>query len=420
MSTPQDETLGKLIVLEPKSAGTKVNHEQGGLPAEQERAEAPRPGDKTLSLDENETPEPDDPGREDAIGSPSRRRRMLLIGGSALAAAAMAAFLYWDDASHYESTDDAFIAARQYAITSRVAGYISSVPVTDNQHVASGEVIARIDDRDYQTALEQAQAQVAAANANIKNTQAQKRVQQANVEEAEAQVAQAEANLVFAQQQNDRYQGLVKSGSGTLQEAQQYTSQLHQQQAALNTDQASLTAARRQLDAYDFQIANVEATLKQDQAQLDQAKLNLSYTTMAAAQPGRVVQLSAGDGEYVQAGTNLAMFVPDKLWVTANFKETQLDHMRPGQPVTLTIDAYGGRTIHGHVASVQPGSGTAFSLLPAENATGNYVKIVQRVPVKIELDDVPSDLALGPGMSVVPTVRTNASPSLWESLRNVL
>jgi len=419
MSTPQDETLGKLIVLEPKTAGARTNHEQSGLPAMQERAEAPQPGDQTRTFEEK-AEVPDDSGAKDAAGSPSRHLRMLLIGGSALAAAAVVTFIYWDNASHYESTDDAFIAARQYAVTSRVAGYISSVPVTDNQHVNAGDVIARIDDRDYQTALEQAQAQVTAANANIQNTEAQKRVQDANVEEAKAQVAQAQANLVFAQQQNDRYQALVKSGSGTLQEAQQYTSQLHQQQAALNTDQASLIAAQRQLDAYDFQIANVQATLKQDQAQLDQAKLNFSYTTMTAAQSGRVVQLSAGDGEYVQAGTNLAMFVPDKLWVTANFKETQLDHMRPGQPVTLTIDAYGGRTIYGHVASVQPGSGTAFSLLPAENATGNYVKIVQRVPVKIELDDVPSNVALGPGMSVVPTVRTDASPSVWESLRNVL
>ncbi|SCB28746.1 HlyD family secretion protein [Rhizobium hainanense] len=419
MSTPQDEIRGKLIVLEPKTTGVTANHEQSGASVLQERAEAPQPGDQTRTLEGN-VEALDDTVDKNEAGGPSRRLRMLLIGGSALAAAAAVTFIYWDNASHYESTDDAFIAARQYAITSRVAGYISSVPVTDNQHVMSGEVIARIDDRDYQTALEQAQAQVAAANANIQNTEAQKRVQEANVEEGKAQVAQAQANLVFAQQQNDRYQGLVKSGSGTLQEAQQYTSQLHRQQAALNTDQAALTAAQRQLDAYDFQIANVQATLKQDQAQLDQAKLNFSYTTMTAAQPGRVVQLSAGDGEYVQAGTNLAMFVPDKLWVTANFKETQLDHMRPGQPVTLTIDAYGGRTIYGHVASVQPGSGTAFSLLPAENATGNYVKIVQRVPVKIELDDVPSNVALGPGMSVVPTVRTDASPSLWESLRNVL
>ncbi|NTF44293.1 MULTISPECIES: HlyD family secretion protein [Rhizobium] len=419
MSAHQDETFGKLIVLEPKTGGAAANTEQDDIAARQERAEAPLTGDQAHVGD--------DAGRagqasetEEATDKPSRRLRMLLIGGSALAVAVVAGYIYWDNGAHYENTDDAFIAARQYAVTSRVSGYISSVAVTDNQHVAAGDAIARIDDRDYRTSLEQAQAQVAAAQANLQNTQAQKQVQQANVEQAKAQIEQAKANLVFAQQQDSRYQTMMKSGSGTLQEAQQYTSQLHQQEAALNTDQASLTAAQRQLDAYGPQIASAEATVKQDEAQLDQAKLNLSYTKISAAQPGRVVQLSAGDGQYVQAGTNLAMFVPDKLWVTANFKETQLDHMRPGQPVSLTIDAYGGRTIYGHVASVQPGSGTAFSLLPAENATGNYVKIVQRVPVKIELDDVPSDVALGPGMSVVPSVRTDASPSVLESLRDLL
>ncbi|MFT3998855.1 MAG: HlyD family secretion protein [Rhizobium sp.] len=420
MSAPQDETLGKLIVLEPKTASPKSSEEQTAATARQDRAEAPQTGEQTRVHEEKASSPEEELGEKDAQNGRSRRFRTFLFGGTALAAAAIVTYIYWDNGSHYESTDDAFIAARQYAVTSRVAGYISDVTVTDNQHVDAGDVIARIDDRDYQTALEQAQAQVTAANASIQNTEAQKQVQQANVDEAKAQVAQAQANLVFAQQQNDRYQALVKSGSGSLQDAQQYSSQLHQQQAALNTDQASLVAAQRQLDAYDFQIANVQATLKQDQAQLDQAKLNLSYTTVTAAEPGRVVQLSAGNGEYVQTGTNLAMFVPDKLWVTANFKETQLDHMRPGQPVTLTIDAYGGRSLYGHVASVQPGSGTAFSLLPAENATGNYVKIVQRVPVKIELDDVPRDVALGPGMSVVPTVRTDASLSIWESLRNVL
>lgn len=419
MSAPQDETFGKLIVLEPKAAGAKADNEHDGIAARQDQAEAPQTGEQ-VRIHEERIAAPTESDEGDVKDGPSRRLRMLLIGGSALAAAVIITYVYWDNGSHYESTDDAFIAARQYAVTSRVAGYISSVAVTDNQHVAAGDVIARIDDRDYQTSVEQAQAQVSAAGANIQNTEAQKRVQEANVEEAKAQIEQAKANLVFAQQQNDRYQALVKSGSGTLQEAQQYTSQLHQQQAALNTDEASLTAAQRQLDAYDSQIASAQATVKQDQAQLDQAKLNLSYTTITAAQPGRVVQLSAGDGQYVQTGSNLAMFVPDKLWVTANFKETQLDHMRPGEPATLTIDAYEGREIYGHVASVQPGSGTAFSLLPAENATGNYVKIVQRVPVKIVLDDVPSDVALGPGMSVVPTIRTDASLSLWESLRSLL
>ena len=132
------------------------------------------------------------------------------------------------------------------------------------------------------------------------------------------------------------------------------------------------------------------------------------------------MQLSAAEGEYVQPGTDLTMFVPDRIWVTANFKETQLDRMRPGQPVTLRIDAYPDRAFRGHVASVQPGSGTAFSLLPAENATGNYVKIVQRVPVKIILDNPPADVAIGPGMSVDPTVRVNPNPSVYERLRNWL
>lgn len=419
MSAPQDETFGKLIVLEPKKGSAAADNEQDNITAKQAQAEAPHTSEQAR-IREDERQAPDNSDEEKAKSGRSRRTTMLLIGGTALAVAAAATYVYWDNGSHYESTDDAFIAARQYAVTSRVAGYISSVAVTDNQHVTAGEVIARIDDRDYQTSLEQAQAQVAAAEANIRNTEAQKQVQEANVEQAKAQIEQAKANLVFAQQQYDRYETLMKSGSGTIQEAQQYQSQLHQQQAALNTDEASLTAAQRQLAAYDSQIASAQATQKQDEAQLDQAKLNLSYTTITAAQPGRVVQLSAGDGQYVQTGSNLAMFVPDKLWVTANFKETQLDHMRPGQPVTLTIDAYGGRLIDGHIASVQSGSGTAFSLLPAENATGNYVKIVQRVPVKIVLDDVPSDVALGPGMSVVPTVRTDASLSLWESLRSLL
>ena len=141
---------------------------------------------------------------------------------------------------------------------------------------------------------------------------------------------------------------------------------------------------------------------------------------MTAAQPGRVVNLGAAVGQFAQPGTNLTMFVPDQIWVTANFKEIQLDRMRPGAPVTLKIDAYPGRVIRGHVESVQPGSGTAFSLLPAQNATGNYVKIVQRVPVKLIMDNTPTDVALGPGMSVVPTVRINPTPSLYERLRRYL
>jgi membrane fusion protein (multidrug efflux system) len=245
-------------------------------------------------------------------------------------------------------------------------------------------------------------------------------VQQSQIAANLAQVDQAQAALVFAQQQAARYQHLEQTGYGTVQNSQQYTSQLHQQQAALASAQATLKLAQRQVEALKAQRNSAVASLAQAQAQRDQAQLNLSYTVVTAAQPGRVVNLGAAVGQFAQAGTDLTMFVPDEIWVTANFKENQLDHMRPRDRVTLTIDAYPERRIRGHVDSVQPGSGTAFSLLPAQNATGNYVKIVQRVPVKIVMDDPPADVALGPGMSVVPTARVDSRPSLYERLGRLL
>ncbi|HEY7663422.1 MAG TPA: HlyD family secretion protein [Xanthobacteraceae bacterium] len=340
-----------------------------------------------------------------------------MLGVVLLALAMGLGYLYWNHAQHFETTDDAFIAARQFSVAPKVSGYIVAVPATDNQHVKAGDVIARIDDRDYRTALDQADAQVGVDQANIQNIDAQTTVQQAQVAANQAQVDQAQAALVFAQQQAARYQDLAKKGSGSVQNAQQYTSQLHQQQAALESAQANLKVAQQRLLSLAAQRKSAEATLAQAKAQREQAQLNLSYTVVKAAQPGRLVHLSAAVGEYAQPGTALTMFVPDDIWVTANFKETQLDQMRPGQPVTVHIDAYPERNIRGHVASIQPGSGTAFSLLPAENATGNYVKVVQRVPVKIIIDNPPADVALGPGMSVEPDVRVNPSLSLYERLR---
>lgn len=358
--------------------------------------------------------------KEGARGLLRRHPFALLIGLLLSFVAAAGGYLYWDDAAHFETTDDAFIAARQFAIAPKVSGYITAVPVTDNQHVAAGTVIARIDDRDYRVALEQAQAQVAAAQASIQNVDAQINVQQAQIASNQAQVDQARAALVFGQQQAARYQDLAKKGYGSVQNAQQYTSQLHQQQAALQSAQSTLKLAQRQIESLRAQRQSAVASLDQAKAHRDQAQLNLSYTTVTAARAGRVVQLSAAAGEFAQPGTGLTMFVPDDIWVTANFKETQLDGMRPGEPVTIHIDAYPERTVRGHIASVQPGSGTAFSLLPAENATGNFVKIVQRVPVKIVMDNPPTEVALGPGMSVEPTVRVDPAPSLYERLRTVL
>jgi membrane fusion protein, multidrug efflux system len=355
---------------------------------------------------------------EDRPKKAAARRRPLIrvFGMAALAVAAGAGAVWWDNASHFETTDDAFIASRPIGLAPQVPGLVAQVLVTDNQHVAKGQAIARIDDRDYLVALAQAQAKVAVAQAGVKNIDAQIAVQQAQVDAAQAQLDQAQAALAFAQQQATRYDVLARKGAGSVQNAQQYSSQLAQQQAAVKSASASLEVARRQVDSLQAQAKSAQADLALAKAQQDQARLNLSYTHVVAAESGRVVDLTAAPGEYAQTGTSLAMFVPDKVWVTANFKETELDHMRPSDPVTLRIDAYPERRIRGHVASVQPGSGTAFSLLPPENATGNYVKIVQRVPVKIELDNPPQDVALGPGMSVVPTVRVNPQPSLYERL----
>jgi membrane fusion protein, multidrug efflux system len=388
-----------------------------------DEGEVSRPLSRDIPREMRERPTPPAPDRH---GAPekrdtprkgaSRRRLALSLGALLLASVASGAYVYWDNANHFESTDDAFIAARQFAVAPKVSGYITEVPVTDNQHGEAGQVIARIDDRDYRTALAQAEAQVEAAQASTANIDAQITVQEAQVAESESQVQQQQASLTFAQQQASRYSNLAKDGWGTMQDAQNYTSQQRQGEAALRSAQSALVATARQLVVLKAQRSSAGANLAQADAQRDQAELNLSYTIVTAAQPGRVVQLSGAVGQFAQPGTALTMFVPNDIWVTANFKETQLDHMRPGDKVALHIDAYPDRTVEGHIASVQPGSGTAFSLLPAENATGNYVKIVQRVPVKIVLDNPPADVALGPGMSVEPSVRVDPRPSLAERL----
>ena len=409
--------------------GARGALEAGVSPATQEPSwQRATTTDVTAKVPAPKNPEQPQPRNDNApsIAKPAEkgflRRRPVLsaIGTLLLVSVLGGGYVYVDQTGHYQSTDDAFVAARQSSVAPKVSGYITAVPVTDNQHVAAGEVIARIDDRDYRIALEQAEAQVAAAQASIENLDAQLEVQKAQISANQAQVDQVQAALVFASQQAARYQHLEQTGYGTVQNSEQYTSQLRQQQAAVQSAQATLNLAQRQLEGLKAQRKSAAANLAQAEAQRDQAKLNLSYTTVTAAQPGRVVNLGAAVGQFAQPGTSLTQFVPDEVWVTANFKEIQLDRMRPGEPVTLGIDAYPGRAIQGHVDSVQPGSGTAFSLLPAQNATGNYVKIVQRVPVKIVMDNPPKDVALGPGMSVVPTVRIDTTPSLYERLGRLL
>jgi membrane fusion protein, multidrug efflux system len=391
-------------------------NDRPGEPAEKTERPA-KPAEKEAKPGQEPTAKGEKPSEKPRKGFLRRHPILAPVGLVALLLAAAAGYLYWDHTSHFESTDDAFVTARQFAIAPKVAGYITAVPVTDNQHVNKGDVIAKIDQRDFLTALAQAQAQVAGAEAGIHNVDTQIATQVAQISSAQAQVAQAQANSELARVTWGRDQPLVKQGWATAQQGTTDVQNLKAQQSAVDSAQAALKVAQRQIDTLRAQRTSQEASVAQAQAQLDQAKLNLSYTTVIADQPGRVVNLSGAVGQYAQAGTNLTMFVPDEIWVVANYKETQLDRMRPGQPVDLEIDAYPERHFRGHLDSVQPGSGPAFSLLPPENATGNYVKIVQRVPVKLIMDNPPTDVSLGPGMSVVPTARVDPKPTLYERLK---
>jgi membrane fusion protein (multidrug efflux system) len=398
-------------------------HEPPGQidPGSEERAAAEdvggkrRQGTKSRSERQRER-HPDAPPQEraDEQASPSKDSSLLSFPRHHpyLAIAAAAGFLlvvaggviWWLNARHYESTDDAFVDARTVAISSQVNGAIVDVPVTDNQLLEAGGVLVRIDDRDYRAAVDQAQAQVDQAQASIANYDAQIEAQQARIEQAEKQVTEAQAALGFAREEDARAQDLLSKGAGTQQRAQQTASDLRQRQAGYDAAQANLLAAQKDIAVLKTQRQVATGQLEQAHAAQEQAAANLSRTVIVAPTMGRVTKLTAAKGAYAQVGQSLMMFVPRDMWVTANFKETQLTDMRAGQGVDIHVDAYPGRTFRGHVDSIQAGSGAAFSLLPPENATGNYVKVVQRVPVKIVFD-APPDVYIGPGMSVVPDVR---------------
>jgi membrane fusion protein (multidrug efflux system) len=374
------------------------DQEPGALaPAKGERGTeaAAREGRKDNKLQEDKRPR---------IGA--LRRHPWLTALAAIVVVALLAFIvfWWLNARHYESTDDAFIDARTVSISAQIAGRIDAVPVTDNQLVKTGAPLVRIDPRDYQSALAQAKAELDQAQAQVANLGAQIDAQQAKVDQAKGEVTQAQAALQFSEQEADRYQALLTRGAGTEQRAQQARADLIEKRAAFTAAKANATAAEKQLAVLRTQRDSARASVEAARARLGKAQVDLGRTVINAPTNGRVAKLTAAAGAYAQTGQALMEIVPDEVWVTANFKETQLSDMRAGQPVDIAIDAYPDKTFHGHVDSVQAGSGAAFSLLPAENATGNFVKIVQRVPVKIVFDD-PPDVYLGPGMSVVPSVK---------------
>ncbi len=329
-------------------------------------------------------------------GAPQRHQRSkrpFIILAAVLAVVAIAALVYWLLNRNQVTTDDAQIDGNIYQISARISGQVENVLVTDNQHVEKGQVLIQLDPRD-------AQASLAQANANVEQAQAQLISTKANIAVAQANADSANAALTQAQQDFARYHALSRSAVSGL--------QLDQTDATIRSAKAKLQAAEAQMDADSASAIAAQAQLDAAKAQLQNAQLQLSYTTIMAPAAGHVSERTVRDGDVESPGTGLLAIVGDNVWITANYKETQLAGIHPGNPATVTVDAIPGITFKARVDSIQYGTGSVFSLLPAENATGNYVKIVQRVPVKLTLDDPRAqNYPLAPGMSVNPSITIN-------------
>lgn len=353
------------------------------------------------------------PASNKPVGRPETKRHFARrLGGLTTAVVAVVAlsyygWRYWTVGRFEESTDDAYVQADSTIVAPKVSGYLSEVLVGDNQPVKAGQLLARIDDRDYRTALAQARANVAAAQAEIDDLNASLKEQQAVIAQARATIAADKPNLTFLQQDYQRYSVLAKELSGTVQAAQQALSKRDIARATLEHDTASLDAAKGQSTVLAAQLSKANAVLAQDQALQRQAELNVGYTNIVAPIDGVVGNRTLRVGQYVQAGTQLMAVVPlASTYVVANFEETQLADIRPHEPVDIAVDTYSGKTVRGHVDSIAPASGQEFALLPPDNATGNFTKIVQRIPVKIAIDrNDPLRGDLRPGMSVTATVK---------------
>jgi membrane fusion protein (multidrug efflux system) len=352
------------------------------------------------------------------------RRRRVVIGAAIvlLAAIAYVATIFFHSLTH-ESTDDAFIDAHIVSIAPKVAGKISAVKVSDNELVKKGQVLLQIDPADIAAAVAQKQAALEVAKAHLENAQMSAEQAAAHVNTVMAGFASLEASTGAAAADTEKLKGdltrnkdLIESGAISKQDFQHSLSDVASSEATLESKKRQLQAAearaeeaKKQAGSARAQVTAAQAEVAEAKAELRQSELQKSYTTITAPEAGRVTNKSIEPGNYVQVGQPLFAIVPQHVWVTANFKETQLSNIRPGQPAEVEVDAYPARSLRGHVDSIQAGSGARFSLLPPENATGNFVKVVQRVPVKIALDEQPGvQRVLGPGMSAVPDVKVRS------------
>ena len=339
-----------------------------------------------------------------------RRTAVLALTAAAVIVLVKAGWDWWTTGRFIEGTDDAYIGGNVTVISPEVSGFIARLAVDDNQRVHAGDLLIRLDDRDYRAALAKAQAAVAIQEATLTNLNATRTLQQAVISQARADTAATDAEIVRTHEDQARYKKLAADGTEPLQSFEKADASYKEAVAAGQKSQATLVAAQQQLDVIRADEMETQAALEQAMAEESVARLDLGYTELRAPIDGLVGNRSAQIGAYATAGSQLISLIPARgLWVDANFKEDQLARMRPGLPATIRVDSIPGRVFRGHVVSIAPATGAEFSVLPPENATGNFTKIVQRVTVRIVLDDeVEASGQLRPGLSVTAKVDTRS------------
>lgn len=344
------------------------------------------------------------------VPKPKRRMRrplVLLSLALFLLGCGWYANYWWRTGRWIEATDDAYVGGNTTALSPQAAGQIAKVLIQDNQRVAAGQLLIRIDDRLYRAAFDRAEAAVQQQQATLRNLHAKLQLQLSLIASAKATLTAKIAAATFSGQEAQRYRSLVASNAGTEQNAQKATSADDQARATVDGSRADLDAAKQQIDVLKTEVSQAEAALASAEADRETAKLNIGYTQIRSPIDGFVGNRLAQVGSYVSQGAYLLTVVPaNQLWIDANFKEDQLGRMKVGQPATVVVDVAPGKLLHGHVLSLAPATGAVFSVIPPENATGNFTKIVQRVPVRIVLDDPSQAALLRPGLSTTISVDT--------------
>jgi membrane fusion protein (multidrug efflux system) len=395
------------------SQGPPQTGDAGHAPAQHGAAASPGgpSSDRGASADgDDDQPRGEAQGRDDEQ-KPKRRNplknpKVLIIGGVVVLIVAVLVLLYWLHARQFQSTDDAFVDTHIVRLAPQISGQVARVLVTDNARVEPGQVLVEIDPSTVRAALEQAIAQRDEAAARLAQSEAQLAGSQESYRQSRVQVPGLAAQATAAERNAERLRTLQATTPRAIaaQQVDQAVAEARQAEAQRDAAMRAAAGAQAQARAARTAIQAARASLEAAQASITQNQINLNHARVIAPVEGYVTQKTVAPGNYVQPGDQLMAIVPTALWVTANFKETQLSLMRVGQPVTMSVDACPAQ-LRGKVISIQRGSGQAFAALPPENATGNFVKVVQRVPVKIAFLDLPKNCPLGPGLSVSPSVR---------------